>query len=178
MGKIYIAGYEIFAGEGHAYLVYDPNENLNSTNDQLIIRGGPQFLDPFPPYGIIDFEVAEISAESLDGLDNLEDADDNHFPENDKNEDGIVDTWADRHYTTYSGWNDSLWNTMVANATELAKISLGYNPVGPNSNSVINTILNLSGIDFRDVLPVEYAATAFPGHLDLLDSALSSSYTA
>lgn len=91
MANVYIAAYQVVAGRQHAYLVYDPNEDVNSTSDQLIIRGGPQTPGILPPFGAIIVEAGAASDVSLDGLDNIGDLDGDGFLNNDKIKDGVAD---------------------------------------------------------------------------------------
>ncbi|RKF22992.1 hypothetical protein D6851_00270 [Altericroceibacterium spongiae] len=62
---------------------------------------------------------------------------------------------------------------------------MDYDALGPNSNSIINTILNAFGLNLRDYLPYEDNSTTdyrspseFPGHMDIVDAYGNNTYTA
>ncbi|MCZ7593670.1 MAG: hypothetical protein M5U16_01230 [Hyphomicrobium sp.] len=173
MASIYLAAYEIALGQYHVYLVNDQNDNLATTLDQLIIRGGPEFPGLTPPWGDVAIENGVLSADSVDGLDNMTDVDGNGYAENDKNEDGVVDTYIDRNYTQIFGLS---WTQLTDCAADLVGNTFDYNPLGKNSNSVIATILSKTGYDYRDLLPSHLVSAAFPGDLQILDSAESETF--
>ncbi len=189
MSKIYIASYIVnpfgipVSTSSHAYLVLDMDEDLSTSYDQLILRGGPEkpesvLTDP----GEIRYEAGVSSYFSEDGLDNTSVQPGSSYLKNDRNEDGVADNYITRHYTNYSALDSSLWYSMQQYAVDLININTSYqhkySSLAQNSNSVINTLLNLVGINMADVLPPGGSPALFPGIHYLLDSEESNFYTA
>ena len=86
-------------------------------------------------------------------------------------------------WTTMSSFAESLgaYNAVA----DLYESELTYNPFGPNSNSVINSILNSIGLNLRDNTPFADGSTTqiqdpseYPGHMGLLDGSGDSTFTA
>jgi Ca2+-binding RTX toxin-like protein len=89
----------------------------------------------------------------------------------------------------------SVWNTMWTfahtmgdeddPAPSLYNTNIDYDLLGPNSNSVINTVLNIVGLNFRIHTPYANGSTTiiqdaaeFPGHMGLLDGLGNNTYVA
>ena len=165
---IYIANYEVLAGEYHLYLVWDPDGDTTDVSDQFIIRGGPTNRDTiiFDP-GAIAVEAGVESSSSIDGLNNTNFVPGTSYLENDKNEDHVADTVAQRNYTGIT--TGVSWTDLENAALSLADNGITYFGLGPNSNAVINTVLSMVGIDVKDVLPSGMEVSDYPGLLHFVD---------
>lgn len=180
--KIYIAAKPLpFAGTMHLSLVYDADGSLATTNDQLVLRGGPEgelstvtgnpitntinfvrnLFGSISP-GDIELEIGFDLDQSLDNL-------------------GSGETTTTRHYTELTPppgkTVDQFWADLLAEAnsmkngapdadgddrelTDAAYLPAGANIFGPNagepglnSNSVIASLLAQSGLDIYANLP-------------------------
>ena len=178
MTTVYIGWNSILPGfntpyNKHSYLVVDPNDNLNDTGDQKIIRGGDQnltftemvvnLLNGTYVAGDLDIEAGEQSQFSVDGLNNIGDDDGDGFLNNDKDKDGVADTTTDRNYTVvdlapalakpeYSTVDD-VWNAMEAFAADLDSSDFGYKLLSHNCQAVTVSALAAVGVDFQDNVP-------------------------
>ena len=185
--KIYIGSYDaadgLAFGEEHSYLLYDPDLDgdsdpttfisANSNSFSRIIRGGPESLISSGQV-VIEIRNEQASSDQFDG----ESAADRHFR--------VLVTGA----TATSIWTTQM-ETFAASmggfdsADNWYESNEDYQLLGPNSNSVVNSILNVIGYDFRDATPYNDGSTTtykspilFPGHMGLLDSSGNSLYTA
>lgn len=180
--KIYIGSYNVAggwaAGQEHLYILYDPDQDGNNTpetytagNEPKILRGGPEFL----------LSSGQVSISIMD--------------ENDSPDSFDGDSAADRHFRDIiTGYNaTSVWNSVVALAQTMGtwdasqnqyETNIDYTLLGTNSNSVINTVLNVMGLKPRIYTPINdngigyKPAWAFPGHMSLLDGGGDSIFTA
>ena len=168
-------------GAEHAYLLFDPDldkdddpttyDALNSAAIPAIIRGGPS-----GNYAIDPIEIEIMSeANSVDAF-NGSSAFDRDFR------------------VLFEGVNAAqIWQGMTEFARSLGGYSfiadayisqIAYNLVGPNSNSVINSVLNASGLNFRENTTINDGGSGYedpseyPGHMGLLDGSGNNIFTA
>lgn len=181
--QIYIASTNV-AGDAarHLYLIYDPNsdqdDNAATGNGVEIIRGGPtnsigtlNWWANGAIFGGFQNIIVEPGRLEIDS--------DNKF-------DG--DSMSDRRaeQIEFIGSADTTWTSMKSYALSWGNLdangiiytNFDYVAAGPNSNSVISTVLNIHGIDFRDNLPTGSSDSEFPGHMALLDGSGDSAFTA
>ncbi|MFA5989466.1 MAG: type I secretion C-terminal target domain-containing protein [Sphingomonas sp.] len=170
---LYIASKEIAAGQEHLYLFYDPNGDNNSdpTNGagMQIIRGSRP--DNHNLEDITDAIIVELRSYAGFSSDWFQSA--TSIERNFR----ILETGAAA---------DAVWATMRSFASTLGVpysldnqlyiTDIEYSLVGPNSNSIINTVMNNSGYDLRDYTPYADGSTTnlqdaseFPGHMGLID---------
>lgn len=71
---------------GHSYLVKDEDGLFYTTDDQIIIRGGPTTPGATPSWGPMIVENGWSSFASSDGFDNSFDTDGDGYAEWDKNQ--------------------------------------------------------------------------------------------
>ncbi len=183
--KIYIGsynvGYGLAFGEEHTYLLYDPdvdgdnNPKTYSVSDPLsesiIIRGGPES-------GISSGQVIVEIRNEPDSSDVF-----------------ASTTASDRHFREITSGSSavSLWGQLTTFAMSMGnpvgngnyETNEDYKLLGPNSNSVVNAILNSAGLNFRNLTPYNDNSTTtykdpstFPGHMGLLDGSGSGAFTA
>ncbi|AGH97678.1 Alkaline phosphatase [Micavibrio aeruginosavorus EPB] len=151
--------------------MYDPDETLLTTDNQSIIRGGPQFPGALGPWGILTVDHGAASHVSSDGLDNNTDPDGDTYLENDKDENGIADTVGDRFYTEIE--TSLTWQQLVDFADSLNGY-FDYNPIGINSNSVFASVLSKAGLNPYENFPADFLF-GYPGAHILL-SGLGDDY--
>ncbi|WP_316861077.1 type I secretion C-terminal target domain-containing protein [uncultured Cohaesibacter sp.] len=194
MTKIYIAWHNIKPAADsdflnynkHLYLVSDPDSNLYTTIDQKIIRGGDSTyidlnftdMEVGAGFGDLSIEAGVISEFSNDGLDNSYQGPDDDYAANDKNEDGVADTIANRNYTevdissilTGSGFSDAnaVWDAMTTYASSLVG-QYGYNLLDENCQATVVTILSSVGINFADNVPINSTYDQYYSRDKLLD---------
>lgn len=166
--RLYIASYEVLADGYHTYLIYDANKDgdsdfTTSTSDVRILRGGAGIN-----YGV----PTELSVlvERFSEVQNSAD---------------WVELQTATNLTQLS--DPSIWPQMWDFASTMGQANrpfpglhdtnITYIPVGPNSTSVINSLLSVAGVDLRDVLPRGTSPVNYPGHLGLLDGSSSDSFT-
>lgn len=180
--RIYIGSYNVAHGVAfgyeHSYLYFDPDsdddQDPTTGTDMQIIRGGPDEGD-----GFITVEGAQDDEDSIDSFD-----------------EGAwgIKTPEDRNFRVLleGPGASTVWSTMTTFATtlgtphpSLANLYISpfdYGPLGPNSNSVINTVLNIANLDFRVSTPhVNGTSTPqnpieFPAHLNFLDGSGDDSF--
>ena len=141
--KIFIASKSPIPNEQHLYLVFDADGNAGTTGDQEVIRGGPEF-DPIPLIGQIEIENGEAIADSVDDYGPGEDYTDRNFTELN------LATSADDAWTAMQTAVSNLGTT----SGDIVTTDIDYYILGPNSNSVITTILYHVGIDIADQRPL------------------------
>jgi Ca2+-binding RTX toxin-like protein len=164
--NLYITSYSVVGPEHHAYLIYDANTDADNDyetglSDVRILRGGTGINYFLPELSVI-VERRDDVTESID--------------------------WDDAQVTNNLTALAATWSTMwnfaatMGNpddpAAGLYDTDILYELGGPNSNSVLNTLLNVAGINFRDVMPTGTTPPSFPGHMDLLDGSGDTTYTA
>ena len=194
--KLYIGGYDVLdpifgadTGYDHTYLFYDPDGIIGNGNEK-IIRGGPrenyQGGSKVTPYqNDPDVTSPNIIVELRD---DARTSYDYRFPE---------ETLADQDFRLLlSGaaatnvFND-MWafaltlGDPMANQHGLYETDIDYDLVGPNSGSVVNSVMNAVGIDFRNNTPwnddsttVQNDPDEYPGHMGLLDGSGDNVFTA
>jgi hypothetical protein len=130
----------------HLYLVFVDDEGVES-----VITGGPDQDGP------INFGDIEVSAGGL-----LEDSD---VARNN-------DTPGDRGSREIDvGARDpaDVWAIMLQQADNIDAAGIDYRPFGPNSNTVITSVLHSVDIEVRDNLPVAVQRSEVPGLSSNLD---------
>lgn len=201
--RIYIGSHDVFyglgAGEEHLYLFYDmdldgdddptTSDGDSETIDYQIIRGDSG-LNYNPALGNnLVVETRDLAEDSLDWFGSGETADDRNFRVLLEGQTAI-DAWEGSGsnvgmlaFAQSLGTPDSTYP--VYNTYLDPGLFGSYNPFGPNSNSVINTVLNSQGIDLRESTPFSDGITSdyqdpreFPGHMGLLDGSGADSLTA
>ena len=88
--------------------------------------------------------------------------------------------------TQVLSYYDNVGTSFIDNDREFVRTDINYDALGPNSNSVGNTLLNIMGINFRDLSIYEdgnsslahHESSDHPGHMGLIDGSLNDSYTA
>lgn len=142
--KIYIASKPIpFTNREHLYLVYDADGDPTTTGDELVIRGGAVTSDD------IWIEKAVAIASSADHFTSGEDYITRNFTELDVSGIGTADAvWATMQATVQTLGTQDPGNTLIYDTT------VDYHLLGPNSNSVVATILYRSGFDISENLPL------------------------
>lgn len=187
---LYIGSYEVGAHIGvptglmHSYLIYDPDldddQNPATFNASIpttipsIIRGGPES-------GISSGQVV-IETRNLTNS-----TDDFGFGEL---------TAADRNFRVISEGSEATtnWTLLTTFAHSLGAYNslkdqyesiLDYELLGPNSNSVTNSVLNSIGLDFRSLTPLSDLNPSltenpnqFPGQTHILDGSGNDTFTA
>lgn len=182
--KIYIGSFDVADGNGfgkeHIYLYYDPDVDgdgdvltydvNNSAAQPYILRGGP---DSGIASGNI---IVEVLPES-DSTDSFA---------IDKNGDDLPDTPQERNFVVLLEGSDAVlsWNELIAFAKTLGddvgggeyETRVDYKLLGPNSNSVANTLLSYLNIDLRTNTPLNEGQPGthqspyeYPGHMGLID---------
>jgi Ca2+-binding RTX toxin-like protein len=145
--KIFIASKSPTPKKQHLYLVYDGDGDASTTGDQKVIRGGPEH-DPVPVIGRVEIEVGVPMANSHDNYSGGDDHTDRNFTEVDV---GAADP-------------DVVWAAMEEAAEDMGSegededtvvVEVPYALLGPNSNSVIATILHRIGINIWESQPRE-----------------------
>jgi Ca2+-binding RTX toxin-like protein len=192
MSKIFIASTTEAVIFEHGYLVYDGNDDPSTTNDQFIIRAGPtQTGEPFGNI-LVEAGFPSVTTGGIKSADSI-DVDDNGTAD--------VDPLIARNYTQIAipdGYTaSSLWTAMTAFVAGLGSVipsgvhtgrintGIDYDPEGPNSNGVLNSVLAAFGIKFADVTPYEEGNTSnsrleigdFIGHTHILDSNGNNTFT-
>lgn len=167
-------GVEVETPFHHSFIIYDANldgDNDFETNTQYvsIIRGGPGSLVGYSP----DNVLVELDNDVTDSQDWEEAA--------------TVSNYVNLNANLFQGMQNfafSMGSAKTVGQHQMRDTGIDYDLVGPNSNSVINSVLNSQGIDFRDVLP-QVSTTLpvsddyfFPGHLDVLDGSGNNVFTA
>ncbi|MBI4031267.1 MAG: hypothetical protein HY370_06280 [Proteobacteria bacterium] len=182
--KIYIGSTDVIPdigqenGPDHTYLIYDPDldgDGDASTGTGVeIIRGGPEMLIT----GRIQIEVGRNQADSEDAFRSDSPADRN------------LTTLVSAGTETLAVWNSfkifaqSMTGTFDSN-THIGFSDVTYSLPGPNSNSVINSVLNAHGINMAAVLPmvggdggtIRQDAQEFPGAQAILDGSGDDTFT-
>lgn len=154
MTKYYIASKPLFDIDlfllekytQHLYLIKDGDGDLSTTNDQYVIRGGPD-IESGASLGNIELEVNTLVGSSQDSYSGS----------------NLVN---DREVTEIS-ITDTDWTNMVTYTQGLGTISgtgrydtnFEYDPIGSNSNSVISSALNSVGYHLIDLMPYENGDT-------------------
>ncbi len=174
--RLYIGGYDVARGVAfgyeHSYLYFDPD----SDNDQdpttgsgmQIIRGGPDFGD-----GSITVEVGVNASDSIDAFD--EGAPWGVRSPEDRNFRVLLEgSGASTAWTAMKQFAATL-GAPHPTEVDLYVTPFDYEALGPNSNSVINSVLNSVNLDFRVSTPYLNGTTIpnnpieFPAHLNFLD---------
>ena len=132
----------------HLYLVFVDDQGVES-----VITAGPDQNGP------INFGDIEVSAGGL--LENSDVARGNDTP----GERGSREIDA--------GARDAadVWEIMLQQAENAHAAGIDYRPLGPNSNTVITSVLNSVDIDVRDTLPTGVQRSEVPGLSSNLDFA-------
>lgn len=141
-GKIFIASKNIpLTSRQHLYLVFDADGNLATTNDEEVIRGGDVFSSN------IWIEQGAAIGSSADAF-------------------GLGEDYSDRNFTEIdvSGIDtaDNVWANMLLTVSTLGveaipgsiETIVPYHLLGPNSNSVVATVLYWQGLNISDTLPL------------------------
>lgn len=187
--KLYIGGYDVFfpgdivnTGKDHSYIFYDKDGELSSKGDQKIIRGGPK--ENYRGKDKVEAYSSDPDVTSRNIIVELRnDARDSY--------DYAFSTTfdiagQDFHLLLEGQAATDAFNTMwkfaktlgepMPHQNGLYETSIDYDLEGPNSNSVINTVLNVIGLDFRKNTPYADGSTTqiqtsseYPGHMGLLD---------
>jgi hypothetical protein len=174
-GKIFIASSSAtIVPNAHTYLIYDADGDTDTFNDQYIINAGPSGADNYSLWGHINIQ-SNLSVQ------------DSIYYKLDMNDDGIIDRDAEDYYNyTELQWAapisaTDMWTFMTSVADDIIGADeITYYPWGPNSNSITNTILSASGIDFRVNTPKDsgvgdrFSPTHYIGHIGLIDSSGSA----
>lgn len=185
MTKIYIASKEVALSANvfeHSYLVYDPDNDPTNGNE-FIIRGGPSgyVLHEWQSGGPIEIESNFAILDSKDRL-------------------NASDPFTDRNYTELT-WSSGetvsqMWTKLMAVTASLGTQTGDYyytdeNIIeydvltGPNSNSVIGSVLAMAGINFCEQTPyidgdssgARISTSLYPGHTAILDGAGNNDFT-
>tara|TARA_X000001036_G_scaffold201534_1_gene189264 strand:+ start:579 stop:6959 length:6381 start_codon:yes stop_codon:yes gene_type:complete len=195
--KLYIAGYDVLepifdidTGYDHTYIFYDADGDLTTTDDQKIIRGGPKenysgsnkvveySNDPDVTSANIIVELRDDARFSYDY----------RFPD---------ETPADQDFrlllegSAATDAFNNMWEFALTlgdpmiNQHGLYESGIDYDLLGPNSGSVVNSVMNAVGYDFRENTPWDDGSTTvphdpvdYPGHMGLLDGSGDSIFTA
>ncbi|QQG35488.1 MAG: hypothetical protein HYS17_08075 [Micavibrio aeruginosavorus] len=178
--SIFIANRGAWGIEFHSYIIYDPDGDPETLAGQRILSGHP-FNPAFEGEpGLGGSIVIEVEFDNTNSRDTL-----------DTDYDGINDaTVASRNYTLISaspiyGSIAATWNAMVGFAESLIGIDndpatdpdgrlvtdFEYEIFGPNSNSVIASILSAVGLDLDLNKPSGLFTADFVGSDELLSSA-------
>lgn len=189
--KIYIGSYDVepVLGKEHTFLMYDPNtdgDNNPATGKGMkIIRGGAGINHGYPSELSVIVELQNNVEDSRDWRRFV----DNH------------DTPSSLHFRTISegAAATTLWNQMWSFAQTMGKANspasglydtdilynLALSSLGQNSNSVVNSVLNAVGLNFRKLTPYNDGSTTtyknpneFPNHMSILDGLGNNVFTA
>jgi|GEM_PF-6783533 len=189
--KLFIAGYDVTLGDivdvnkDHAYIFYDTDGDLSTVTDQFIIRGGPdgnyknqqnQEPDVLTPNIIV--EVRNDARQSYDYNFPQQTPEDQDFREIASGDQATILFNQMRAYALTLG-------DTISQQNGLYETRIDYNLLGPNSNSVVNTMLSVVGLDFRSLTPASenpfedyHDATEYTGQTGLLDGAGNDVLTA
>jgi hypothetical protein len=130
----------------HLYLVFVDDQGVES-----VITAGPDQNGPF------DFGDIEVSAGGL--LEDSDQARGNDTPgDRGSHEIGTVDRDP-----------ADVWAVMLQQADNIDAAGIDYRPLGPNSNTVITSVLHSVDIEVRDDLPVGVQRSEVPGLSSNLD---------
>ena len=186
--KIYISSHDVLipgtnidTGREHSYLIFDPDLDDDGNyktdlgtdseiNEFDILRGSfPGVYDDVNDDSLY-VEVRDVVTESTDYTIALD----------------------SQNYVQVASLGQAQWNQMWTFAQTMGDLhpiepgaydtDLTYSTTPPlfepNSNSVINTLLNIVGVNFRDFIPSGQNVEDYPGHMALVDGSSDSLFTA
>lgn len=152
---------DVLIGKYHAYIIYDENLDENDdyeTNTQYvkILRGGAPYQ--YGSNGIIAEAYTDVT-----------DSEDWEEAQVASNLTSLSADWSSMW--AFAGTMGGVFNSGVYDTN----VSYGLTF---NSNSVINTLLNVVGLNYRENMPTGTNSSQYTGHMGLLDGDGNSIYTA